>query len=407
MSNFLAIAAVTAALHRMLLSAVRADNADIDINISTVRPDGTGSGITSTGINIYLYQITPNAALRNSDLPMRGRDGSLVKRPRIALDLHYLLSFYGDERTLEPQRIMGSTLKALHASPVISRESIRNVIKDEAFNYVAASDLAEQTELVKFTPQALSLDELSKLWNVFFQTKYTLSTAYLGTVVLIDSDLPARAPLPVNERRLSVFSSAQPIITSVEPQIIELSPGASIVLKGKGLLSESTAAIIGGMESLPEESSTGDRLVVPLPVGVRSGVKTVQVILRQHPTDKDSRNVAEYVIKSNLLAFVLRPRIDPPIFSRTGDPADARITVEAHPLVGLDQRAVLILSGISPDTGGGYLLDPRPRTVESDPLVFSASHVLPGSYIARLRVNEVESALVFGPDGITPRVVVT
>ena len=121
MSNFLAIAAVTAALHRMLLSAVRADNADIDINISTVRPDGTGSGITSTGINIYLYQITPNAALRNSDLPMRGRDGSLVKRPRIALDLHYLLSFYGDERTLEPQRIMGSTLKALHASPVISR----------------------------------------------------------------------------------------------------------------------------------------------------------------------------------------------------------------------------------------------------------------------------------------------
>lgn len=407
MSNFLAIAAVTAALHRMLLSAVRADNADIDINISTVRPDGTGSGITSTGINIYLYQITPNAALRNSDLPMRGRDGSLVKRPRIALDLHYLLSFYGDERTLEPQRIMGSTLKALHASPVISREAIRNVIKDEAFNYVAGSDLAEQTELVKFTPQALSLDELSKLWNVFFQTKYTLSTAYLGTVVLIDSDLPARAPLPVIERKLSVFSSAQPIITSVEPQIIELSPGASIILNGRGLLSESTAGIIGGMESLPIESSTGNRLVVPLPVGVRSGVKTVQVIHRRHPTDKDSRNVAEYVIKSNLLAFVLRPRIDPPVFSRTGDPVDARITVQAHPLVGLDQRAVLILSGISPNTGGGYLLDPRPRTVESDPLVFSASHVLLGSYTARLRVNEVESALVFGPDGITPRVVVT
>ena len=407
MSNFLAIAAVTASLHRMLLSAVRADNADIDINISTVRPDGAGSGITSTGINIYLYQVTPNAALSNSDLPTRGRNGTLVKRPRIALDLHYLLSFYGDERTLEPQRIMGSTLKALHATPVLSREAIRNVIKDEAFSYLAGSDLAEQTEQVKLTPQALSLDEISKLWNVFFQTKYTLSTAYLGTVVLIDSDLPARAPLPVIERKLSVLSSAQPIITSVEPQIAELSPGAAIVLKGNGLLSQSTAGMIDGMESLPGEGSTGDRLVLPLPVGVRSGVKTVRVIHRRHPTEEDPRNVAEPVIESNQLAFVLRPRIDPPVFSRTVEPADARITVEVHPPVGLDQRAILVLGSVSPDTGGGYLLDPRPRTVPSDPLVFSATHVLPGSYIARLRVDGVESALVFGPDGITPRVVVT
>lgn len=401
MSNFLAIAAVTAALHRMLLSAVRADNADIDINISTVRPDGTGSGITSTGINIYLYQVTPNSALSNSDLPMRSRDGSLVKRPRIALDLHYLLSFYGDESKLEPQRIMGSTLKALHASPVLSREAIRNVIKDEAFSYVANSDLAEETELVKMTPQGLSLDDLSKLWNVFFQTKHALSIAYLGTVILIDSDLPARAPLPVNEMRLSVLSFVQPIISSVEPQIAEISPGAMIVLKGKGLLSGNTVGMVGGIESLPGESSTGDRLVLPIPEEIRSGVKTVQVIHRT--VDDDPRNI----IESNLLAFVLRPRIDPPVFSRIDDPPDARITVQALPPVGLSQKAVLILTGASPGAGNGYLIDPRVRTLPSDPLIFNASHILPGSYVARLRVDGVESALTFGPEGIAPRVVVT
>lgn len=407
MSNFLAIAAVTAALRRTLHSAVSADNADMEFNISTVRPDGPESGITSTGINIYLYQVTPNPALRNSDLPMRGSDGTLVKRPRIALDLHYLLSFYGNESTLEPQRIMGSALKALHASPVLSREAIRDVIRDEQFSYVAGSDLAEQTELVKMIPQVLSLDELSKLWNVFFQTKYALSIAYLCTVILIDSDLPARVPLPVIERRLSVLSFVQPTITSVEPQIAEFSPGASIVLNGRGLLSESTTGIIGGIESLPAENSTGSRLVLPIPEGIRAGVKTIQVVHRLSSTNADPRNVAESVIESNLLAFVLRPRIDPPVFSRIENPPDALITVQSIPPVGLGQRAVLILSGVSPDTGGGYLLDPRPRTVESDPLVFSAIHVLPGSYIARLRVDGAESALTFRPDGISPAFVVT
>ena len=36
-------------------------------------------------MNVYLYQVTPNAAFRNVDLPTRRADGTLVKQPVAAL----------------------------------------------------------------------------------------------------------------------------------------------------------------------------------------------------------------------------------------------------------------------------------------------------------------------------------
>ena len=68
--------------------------------------------------------------------------------------------------------------------------------------FLAASDLDQQPELVKFTPAQLSLDDLSKVWSVFFQTPYALSVAYEATVVLIEGDETPRAPLPVRQRNL-------------------------------------------------------------------------------------------------------------------------------------------------------------------------------------------------------------
>src|SRR5215217_2098566 len=102
MSNYLAIATVTATLRRNLQAAI-----DVDVPGSTVgtgRPDGTDNGVPNNGVNLFLYQVTPNLSWRNADLPTRDSDGSLERRPQVALDLHYLLSFHGDEAKLEPQR---------------------------------------------------------------------------------------------------------------------------------------------------------------------------------------------------------------------------------------------------------------------------------------------------------------
>jgi len=62
MSNYLAIATVTAALRHMLENTVRADVQEA--KITTLRPDNTVGSTSDAKVNIYLYQVTPNAARR-------------------------------------------------------------------------------------------------------------------------------------------------------------------------------------------------------------------------------------------------------------------------------------------------------------------------------------------------------
>ena len=156
MSNFLAIAAVTATLKQILQAEVGADVPGA--NVTTLRPDRLENGAQDPGLNIYLYLVAPNAAWRNADLPSRNPDGGLMQRPQAALDLHYLITAYGDEGHLYPQRLLGSAVRVLHSRPVLTREAIRRMVEHPPEGAgLAASDLAEQTELVKLTPVPMGL----------------------------------------------------------------------------------------------------------------------------------------------------------------------------------------------------------------------------------------------------------
>jgi Pvc16 N-terminal domain len=256
MSNFLAIATVTATLSQVLQTAVGVDVPGAAV--STVRPDSAGSGIPTTGVNLYLYQVAPCASLRNADLPTRSYNGQLVQRPQVALDLHYLLTFYGNEAQLEPQRLLGSVVRTLHARPVLTRQQIQKTLAPEEgpFKDLAGSNLAEGAELVKFSPLPLSLEELSKLWSVFFQTTYTLSIAYQGSVVLIESDDTPQAALPVRARNLYVVPFRQPVIERVMSQSGADQPivaDSTLVILGRQLRGDVTRVRFGGVEVTPQE----------------------------------------------------------------------------------------------------------------------------------------------------------
>lgn len=206
MSNHLAIATVTAALRTVLANALAADQLGMDPNVTTMRPDLLGSDRLKTGVNLYLYQVVSNVAHRNDDLPTRRADGTLVRLPQVALDLHYLVSCYGNDADLEPQRLLGSVMRALHARPTLSRDIIVKTLQQpDAPPWIVQSNLAEQIDAVRFSPLLLSLEELSKIWSVFFQTKYTLSVAYAASPVLIEADTELAHPAPpVRERTVTV-----------------------------------------------------------------------------------------------------------------------------------------------------------------------------------------------------------
>jgi hypothetical protein len=176
-SNYLAIAAATSTLARVLDAGL-----DKDVTGAKALPARPDDPVTPSDafIRIFLYQVAPNAAWRNEDLPTRRADGSLVQRPQVALNLRYLISFIGNEADFIPQRLLGRTVRVLHDRPLLTREAIQEAVAPGgvADPSLSGADLAEQPELVRFTPLSLDLEDLSKLWSVFFQVPYQLSVAY-------------------------------------------------------------------------------------------------------------------------------------------------------------------------------------------------------------------------------------
>jgi hypothetical protein len=207
MSNYLAVATVTAVLRDILQGAAGA--AVPGATVTTRRPEAVNDGGQNEPVvNIFLYRVAPNAAWRNTDIEIRYPDpqtpedharGRVEKRPQVPLNLSYLFSFYGNELELEPQRLLGSVVSAIHAYPRLPPEAIRGTVGRE--RHLCESDLAfqvAQIENVKLTPISLSLEELSKLWSVFFQVPYALSVAYEAAAVLIEPGAP-RLPGIVQE----------------------------------------------------------------------------------------------------------------------------------------------------------------------------------------------------------------
>ncbi len=403
MSNYLAVATVTATLQRTLAATLPGDVTAA--TATAVRPTEKGDGLPSAGVNVYLYQVTPNTAWRNSDLPARDGRGGVVQRPRIALDLHYLLTFHGTDSDLQPQRVLGSVARTLHARPHLTREAIRETILDPQYDYLAetadtpASDLAEDIELVRFTPAPLSLEELSKLWSILLQVSHRLCMVYVATVVLIEAEETPRRALPVRERDIRVFPFQRAVIECVVSDAGPSAPiemGSTMLIEGSQLAGAIDSVRVGDAELQPVAGSvTPSRLAVALTESaLRAGVQGVRVIYQ---------NGSE----TNVAALVLRPVIvvDQPSVTA------AEIPIDFDPAVGRSQPVELYLNQLvgSPaveplaysfkaPAGGAGVSPPSasPPAATTTRIIFEISGVEPGTYLVRVRVSGAESVLQTG-----------
>jgi hypothetical protein len=401
MSNFLAIATVTATLGEILGAPLLADVSGA--TVTTLRPDASTS-MPDPGVNVFLYQVTPNPAWRNEDLPTRRPSAELAQRPRAALDLHYLLTFYGADGDLAPQRVLGSVIRTLHARPILTRDAIRATTVKTKFNFLVKSNLADDLELVRFTPLPLSLDELSKLWSMNFQAPYRLSVAYQATVVLIESEESTHAALPVRQRNLYVVPFRQIVVTDV---VVADDPEAFIVaqskvaIRGKQLRGDVTEVHAGGVQATLQSVSDAE-ITATLPAGLRAGVQGLQVV---QPRLMGTPPVAHRGVESNLAPFVLHPKI------ASSAPSAAEVTLKIEPNVGRTQRATLLLNELNPPNtraARAFSFEATPRTPadppDTDTLAFPISGVPAGDYLARVQVDGAESAL--DADFLGPKVTI-
>ncbi len=404
MSNFLAIATVTETLKQMLNFVVSTDINGAEAK--AVKPNSSSNILPKLGVNIFLYHISPNSAFRNADLPTRRDNGSMSQCPRAAIDLYYLLSFYGDEITLEPQRVLGSVVRALNVSPFLLRKKIKEVVS--TVSHLNTSNLYDEVELVKFTPIQLSLEELSKIWSVFFQNSYTLSVAYQASVVFIDGKDKPGPSLPVRERNIFVMPFNNPSIESVSPQFVK--SGEEITIKGINLKTESVKVLFSSISATPEKDKIkNDEIILTLPAGLRAGINTVKVV---HELNFKTPNEPHKGFESNIGIFILRPVISNLAAENVTSSIvngtvykSGNLKINFTPKVRKDQKVVLILNQLNPLPGKPPLTYSfnapvnngitGPNICETFTIKIPFEKVVEGKYLVRVTVEGAESKLSF------------
>jgi uncharacterized protein DUF4255 len=414
LSNYLAVATVTETLRQTLLAAVQSQpGGPGGAQVTTGRPSDPGAAAAPT-INLFLYQVTPNAAWRNEDLPTRDESGRIVQRPRAALDLHYLLTFHGEDARQEAQQLMGIAVRTLHAQPTLSRQSIAAAIGAAPGNFLAGSDLASAVELVRFTPAPISLEELSKLWSVFFQTQYALSIGYVGSVVLVETDDVPLPVLPVLDRNVYAIPIRIPVIDQVVPSTgagWPIVPGSAISIVGHNLLAppgQTTILLVDGTDRLAMASSQPTNTVIsfqlqralpaPLPPPVLSlaaGTHWVQV---QHlmPMGAGAPPLPHPGPESNLMAFVVAPKIIGPVnltnpAGAGAAPRSGDLHFSVDPPIGAGQAVILTL--VSTASGDPFAFPIQTAAAPANPLTVAVSGLPAGDYYLRIQVDGVTSPL--------------
>ncbi len=399
MSDFRALAAVTLSLQDILQTAVN----PLGANTRTGRPERPSSSTSGPIVNIFLYQVAPNPQWRNSDVPTRRSDGTIVQRPRTALDLYYILSFFGDETEQVPELMLGAVVAALTATPAPLAPT--GIVQRPGGPFSPRAELVQAPGPPSYVPIALTLDELSKLWTMF-QIPYALSAVYKASAVLIDSavDLPGPV-LPVRRTALTVLPSTdRPRIDAIEPVAIEDTPGQEFAIRGAGLGAQGTtvrlASSISGGELIVQPTQTrDDGLTVALPAGLSAGSVAIRVVRSAPATG--------LTLDSNVAALLLRPRIDgAPSYAANGPsmPQPA-ILVPVSPAVVPGQRVELYLDSTattSPSEPPAGFSVAFHASVESRRLVFSAEGVPAGTYLVRIAIDGATSELQIDGDSTSP-----
>ena len=387
MSTPSAIATVTALLRRILHQAT--DGA----NITTKSPGIARDGIDGAQLNLFLYATHVNTAFSNT--PMLGQV-SLGKsgNPPLALILKYLITAYGaNDDDISGQELMGHAMSHLHDRPLLGPDDFVGIDPD--------SDLQNQIERLRITPDPLSLDDMSKLWNSF-QSQYRFSTGYEVSVVLIDSARAGRAPLPVLKRGAQdqgaqVLAVPAPVLSGL--RFPNLKPGAELgdrlTILGKNLSVDNVMVRFrhplfdGAIEIPPEEDGSLTEIHVKLPdqaddreVGSKwpAGFYMLSLVIRKHDPPKWT---------SNEVALPLSPKIRR-ISSDTEAEGDFELTIECLPQIREGQDVILLFRDrvIPPDK-----ILPPDDPAEPTTLKFTVQNAEAREHpvVLRLRIDGVDS----------------
>jgi hypothetical protein len=400
MTDTWAFAAVTRSFTALLERVTVDDSSFSPVDVVSKAPErifADDQGLTRRKLNLFLYQVTPNPALVNAELPVRGADGQLVAQPTMAMDLHYLLTAYGvghDE--LDAQHLLAHAMSIVHDNGVLHRQHINAALSGTP---MAGSNLAQQLEGVRLTPATLSDEELFRMWNVFGST-YRISVGYTATVVLVERPKPTRTAPPVRSRTLTVGTIRPPRIDRIDPE--RPTAETSLTVHGSNLAADAvTVRLSTGDVAVAPADVSDTALRVTLPAGLAAGPNTLQVLHARQLSDAPTET--RPFVASDVFGFLLVPRIISSLPATA--PRGGTLTLTLDPPAARGQRVRAILGTES------LLRRVAPGDPAADATVeFSVpSDLSPGSRTLRMEIDGAESQLTHNAEGVYsgPRVDVT
>lgn len=359
MTTYQGIAAVTQTL-RYLLGA-HVSQAVPEAAVTLLRPEHPpAASVNEPRLNIYLVQVLPDPTFRASDLPTRTDNGTLVNAPKAAVNLRYLLSFFGGSENAH--LMLGAAELALREHAVFDPQLVRHALANHP--KLLASGLETQTPPVRVVPSAVSLEDLARFWSGFLQMPYTISTLYEAMTVILTSTTPVGAqPPPVLNVNRGVAPSLPPRLEPL-PTVTFDPHGTKVPVSGHGLtglhveVNGHWLPIKDNAFTLPAAAARAGTQIVTL------GTATNRSITGSHPQ-------------------VLSVR---PVITRA-DAQGARIAIDVAPPVHPHQHVTLSL--LSPAHSVRLSVEP---TTTSPHLAFTAPKSLPnGRYLTLVDVDGVSS----------------
>lgn len=343
---------------------------------------------TKNHVNLFLCHVEHNVAWRNTDLPNRVKPGE-TGHPPLAINLYYIITTHGQSgNELISHLLLGKAMSLLHDHAVFGRDEIKSAF--------AVSELHEQIERLRITPQPISLEDVSKLWTGF-QTQHRLSAAYEVSVLLIESKLAAKTPLPILTRGAGDEGIA------VQENLIPPFP----TLEEVSYPNNQPSARLNDVLTISGHHLGGDSIVVhftnprmtePIEVTPMAGGTAKEIKLRL-PDEPDEWLAGCYTISAvisrtgqqdrttNEIPVTVAPRILTTTVAAMSPPADGYIvTVTCSPEVVPEQNAALLLNDLE--------FPAERRTARTGTLSFRLSGVSNGEYFVRLRIDGVDSLLV-------------
>jgi Pvc16 N-terminal domain len=401
MSNALAISGVTAVLEYLLNAVYTASG--LSVTVSAVAPDivqadgGTGSD-TTLQVNLFMHQVTHNAAWRNIGLPSLAPDGStkLTNQP-LALDLHYLLTAYGS-RDCEAEALLGYAIQMMHEMPVLPRAQIQHGLtslpsSNPLSGLLGASGLADQIEMIKLTPTTINREELAWLWTAL-KADYRPSYLFDASVVLIQAREPLLSSLPVLTRGISI----QPNMTTPFPALAAVSPPGGqpaacltdvVTVTGTNLtgatgvvLADARLGVQQVISPLQAVTGTSFQFTVPDAGSYPDLGAGVYVVSAQVPFAGNS-------VTTNGLPLAIAPRLGvgwPPATIAHG--TSVGVTLNCTPFLRPNQSIALLIGGQQASA------DPFTTPTRSPSFTFASLQAAAQAVPVWLRVDGIDSPLI-------------